>query len=161
MSDISPRNPSQSSAASESAKPQDAFSELLAQWVELYAGNYGKEPTDETYLAYRIGLSDLKVKFLHDAFAECLRKCSFWPTVAEIRNAYYIAADRGAGQSPMLPEARPELTEKERAEINAEMTRTAEKLGLGHVVHRMTESELSARKEFLRKQAANFQGKTA
>jgi hypothetical protein len=74
--------------ASESTEQSKPFLELIASWINVYTGNYGKEATEETILAWKIGLSGLQPKLLHSAFAECLRECTYWPSVAEIRAAY-------------------------------------------------------------------------
>src|SRR5579863_385563 len=89
MANLSPRNDPNAS------EPQPKqFSELLAQWGELYAANYGKEPTVETFLTYKIGLSDLEPKFLHKAFEESMRTSIFPPNVAQLRESYAIIYDR-------------------------------------------------------------------
>lgn len=80
----------------ESGPQRNEFLELLAQWGELYAANYGKEPTEETFLTYRMGLADLLPKYLHEAFMVCLKENSFPPNVAEIRNAYERVVEKTA-----------------------------------------------------------------
>lgn len=75
-------------SASASSEPSREFLELIANWATIYTGNYGKEVTEETILAWRLGLSQLQPKLLHKAFAECLRECTYLPNVAEIRAAY-------------------------------------------------------------------------
>lgn len=86
-------------------------SELIADWLVLYAANYGKEPTEETALVWRIGLLGLHPKELHKAFEECLKESKFWPSVAEIRERYDKFREK---HSHYLPEPRPVWTDKER-----------------------------------------------
>jgi len=108
--DNQPRN----NALNESALPPQQFSELLAQWGELYAANYGKEPTVETFLTYKIGLSDLEPRFLHSAFAECLRTSIFPPNVAKIRAAYDVIYERETRTYFEGPEPIEELSKSDK-----------------------------------------------
>ena len=107
-------NQEQSKNTSESTKQSEEVLGLIADWVKLYAGNYGKEPTEETVLAYRIGLLELKPKLLHKAFLRCLRECSFWPTVAEVREAYAIER-HDVAPFPTLPAHEEEVMTAEEA----------------------------------------------
>lgn len=115
--------------------------ELIASWVELYAGNYGREPTPETGRAYRLGLSDLRPELLHKAFGSCLRSCTFWPTVAEVRAAYRIQAENTPA-TRRLEEGVPEWTAEQKQTWMEAMSKVAKKIDAAQV----SEAELLKRR---------------
>ena len=123
----------QKNATPESTSQSEEVLELIADWVKLYAGNYGKEPTEETILAYRLGLSKLKPKILHRAFERCLRKCEFWPNVAQLRTAYEVEADNVIPFA-RLPEHREEMTKAQSKEFVKQMRTTLDHLPAGEWV---------------------------
>jgi hypothetical protein len=114
---------------SASVESQKEYLELLAQWVEIYAGNYGKEPIEETVLAYKIGLTGLRLKFLHEAFGYCLRKYSMWPAVANIREAYDLVAENNCDGTAIHYDD-PRLSEEDKKPFLDEMAVLREKLGV-------------------------------
>lgn len=93
---------------------------LIADWVAIYEGNYGKEPTGATIAAYRIGLLDLKPDLLHKAFSICLKDHAFWPNVAEVRKAYSSAAD-DLIPFAALPEHDDSMTPEESKKVFADI----------------------------------------
>lgn len=153
-------------APSVSEKQRSECSELIADWIAIYEGNFGKEPTGATIAAYRIGLSDLKPNLLHKAFAGCLRSCSFWPNVAEIRAAYRAEAEN-AISVVALPEHDDSMTREESKKIFADIEKRfketkawesgqLKKESPSKVYVTLTEYQWEARKQLLKQQAAKL-----
>lgn len=110
------------------AEQPEEYLELLANWTDLYAGNFVKEPDESTILGYRIGLSDLRnLKVLDLAFLRCFRECTFWPTVAELHRAYHTEA-QDMPLRTALPAADDSMTPEERAALHEKVMDTLRNL---------------------------------
>lgn len=83
-------------------KPSTGSSEdVIGHWLKLYQAMYRQEISEELSEAYRIGLAELKQPaLLQRALERTLKTAKYFPTVAEIREAYELECDKpGTGSS--------------------------------------------------------------
>lgn len=101
-----------------------------------------------TGAAYRIGLSSLRPHLLHKAFERCLRDCKFWPTVAEIREAYRTESENMPQPAYILDQPEAELTLEEKEFLNAQMDAVAAKLKIfPRPLREMSEGEVKRERQ--------------
>jgi|SRR5712664_986259 len=102
-----------SSDMNEASKPLKTFSDIVADWLSVYATVYREEVTEELTLAYSEALKDIRPILLHRAFLHALKRCKFRPTPAEVRESFEIVAQSAGGNRPKYLDA-PQLSEEER-----------------------------------------------
>jgi hypothetical protein len=69
-------------------------SEVVADWLTLYAATFREEITEEMALLYQQTLKDLRPELLHKAFLLAAKRSKFRPTPAEVREAATVEAER-------------------------------------------------------------------
>ena len=116
---------------SEASKPSKQSSDIVADWLIIFAKVYREVITPELVLAYTATLSDLRrPDVLHAAFIRAVKICKFRPTPAEVFDAYEIEASRapvssdemhGSSRPKYLDE--PILSKEEREKAVAEIPR--------------------------------------
>jgi hypothetical protein len=63
-----------------------ATQQTVAKALTIWAANWPSRPVQsETVHLYEVALADVPDATLERAAIECLRGCTFWPTVAEVR----------------------------------------------------------------------------
>jgi len=73
-----------------------ATGETVAKVLRLWAENWpGREVTPETVKLYQRALAEVPDDVLETAALECLKTCTFWPTVAEALAHCHIPPKRG------------------------------------------------------------------
>lgn len=76
------------------SKPSKTLSDIVADWLTLYAQTFREEITEEMALLYREALSDIRPEILHKAFLRAAKSCKFRPTPNEVREAAEIEAGK-------------------------------------------------------------------
>jgi len=73
-----------------------ATGETVAKVLRLWAENWpGREVTPETVKLYQRALAEVPDDVLETAALECLKTCTFWPTVAETLARCHLPPKRG------------------------------------------------------------------
>ena len=99
-----------SSEQSEASKQSKTLSDIVADWLTLYAQAYREEITEEMALLYREALKEIDPQILHRAFLRAAKKHRFRPTPAEILDAAEI--EKLLAPKPKM--AYPEISQEER-----------------------------------------------
>lgn len=99
--------------------PSKTFSDIVADWLIVYAKVYREEVTEELTLAYSETLKDLRLELLHQAFLRAMKLSKFRPTPAEVRESFDVLAEQLMGNRPAYLDE-PPMSERERNEALAE-----------------------------------------
>ena len=102
-----------SNDTSEPSRPLKTFSDIVADWLSVYATVYREEVTEELTLAYSETLKDIKPAFLHRAFLHAMKRSKFRPTPAEVRESFEIVAQNNGGNRPKYLDE-PKMSQEER-----------------------------------------------
>lgn len=142
----------------EQERPQPPSKEFLAVMTHelaLTAEMMGVELTELRVMAYSEALSDLIPERIQAGFKRARRLLQWFPKAIEVRNLSLDELEESAPKKYYLPEAEPVWTDEERAEFLAQL-RTA--CGVKESPKPMTEEQVNARLEFLRKQRDQLLG---
>ena len=102
------------------------FSQTLLGYLQGFASYYRQDPpTDQALEMYRLGLRHLTPQQLRAAYEESIRKCKFFPTVAEMLECLKEWNDRqpAAGTARALSDDAYIPTKKEAAEFKEFMNK--------------------------------------
>lgn len=102
----------------EVSKPLKTFSDIVADWLSVYATVYREEVTEELTLAYCEALKDIRPIFLHRAFLHAMKRLKFRPTPAEVRESFELIATESAGNRPKYLDEPPTSAEEREAAVN-------------------------------------------
>ena len=130
--------------------------ELIANWLVRYYNLYRIEADAETVKLYVAGLDDCtNLAALEQAFVRAMKKSTFRPTIAVIRDEYDNCLEGFREPYKMLP--RVEISEEERIEDERRLKQVFEELGAKVNGNRpcspMSEEEFQRRKAEHRRQA--------
>lgn len=107
-----------SSDTSEDSRPSKTFSDIVADWLSVYATVYREEVTEELTLAYSEALRDIRPMFLHRAFLHAMKRLKFRPTPAEVRESFELIAQESVGNRPKYLDEAPTPPEEREAALS-------------------------------------------
>lgn len=127
-------------------------SDIVADWLTIYAEMYRQELSQILILAYHEGLADLRrPDLLHKAFARAMKSSKFIPNVAEIRDAYWIECESEPSKTAEIWQP---LTKEETHAMREIMDELRRRLSQDRQTQLkpLSEEEFQARKDFLERQ---------
>lgn len=106
-----------SSDTNEARKPSKTSSDIVADWLTVYAKVYREEVQEELVLAYLESLKELRPGLLHQAFLRAMKRSKFRPTPAEVHESYEVVAEiqTGGNRPKYLDEPKLSVAEREAA----------------------------------------------
>lgn len=121
----------QTNDTNEAKPPSKTCSDIVADWLIVYAKVYQEILSEELVEGFKLSLAEcLDLQSLHRAFLRAMQRSKFRPKPAEILDEYNLILTN-APRPKELPEPTEEpMTEREAAEYNAAMNRIRQQLTL-------------------------------
>src|SRR5262249_11324148 len=123
-----PESAGKTNVESEASRQSKTCSDIVADWLSVYAQVYREIVSEELILAYQMALEDLKrLDVLHRAFLLAMKRSKFRPTPEEIISAYEAECDKLPKPKALPPPREDPMTEAEELEYEQAMNKLREK----------------------------------